>query len=625
MSFDLYQDETREQLSKLRPVSVPEADAFDGFFRGTAMYTMQGFAKTARAIDMAGAVAPIVQDAFTNGTEAQDRYFREHDDALGSAVDFWTPKPNEVGTAAQIAGGFIGQLPLIIASPHVAVGAQVLDTAEDLAKAGVSAPRAVAAGVAQGAGLATGIWMPVLGKNAFQRLVLGGAGANVLQGIAMRGTTELILDGTPAAKAFEAFDPKSITLDAILGLAFGSFAQLSPAQRAHGADVLERLKNWGAELSPSQVDAVATLRTAQHLNEDSAPGRPVEPKDVAAHVDRVRTAIDQLVKDGPVEVSDLPEPQSTPEPGRFTAAARRAAQMQKEGDALAKAYDMVLEQPLGPANEPVVRLTPEEIGDVLVERGTAFQKQGSAEIKVGGYGLVKFIWKHGEKSAKAEGAQVTREDVMRAPEILRDYTPISDVRKDDGRHLMEWQVEREDGKRVIYATSKFTAGDGEHHLVSVFVNDRDEPRFLEKGISEKRNRLAESPGGASKARPGDTGLETSSSSTGGQESGSQTNNGTKGPAGQPPVAEPPPPRGPGGEPAGPAAEAKAKPDPLADEAARIVQERPDLAVTVGTDADGNPVTLKASEYLKQAEDAAKRLEDDQELVRAAAACLMGSA
>lgn len=54
-------------------------------------------------------------------------------------------------------------------------------------------------------------------------------------------------------------------------------------------------------------------------------------------------------------------------------------------------------------------------------------------------------------------------------------------------------------------------------------------------------------------------------------------------------------------------------------------ERPDMAVTVGTDAEGNPVTLKASEYLKQAEDAAKLLESDQELIRAAAGCLLGSA
>jgi hypothetical protein len=326
MSLDLYQDET-----------APETGVFDGFVRGSATYAMKGLAKTARAIDMAGAVFPMAEDAISGGTTAQDRYFREHDDVFGSAVDFWTPKPNEVGVAAEVFGGLVGQLPIIMASPHLAVGAQVLDTAEDLTKSGVDATRAVAAGVVQGAGLATGIWMPILGQNGWQRIVLGGAGFNALQGATSRALTSIVLQGTSAEEAFKAFDPKAITLDVLLGAAFGTLAHLSPAQREQGAQTWKRIENWAENLSPSEVGALATLRTAQHLNEDSAPGKVATPEDVEAHAARVRQAVDQLVKDQPVEVNDLAAPEVKPDDARFKQAAKRAEALTSTAERVAKA------------------------------------------------------------------------------------------------------------------------------------------------------------------------------------------------------------------------------------------------------------------------------------------------
>lgn len=340
MSLDLYAREVSQELSRLDGTKTLEPSAFDGFLRGTSIFAMKGLAKTARAIDMAGAPIAMAADAFTGGTEAQDRYFKEHDEVLNSAVDFWTPKPLEVGVAAEIAGGLIGQLPTIIASPHLAVGAQVLDTAEDLARQNVPAGKAVAAGVAQGAGLATGIWMPILGQNAFQRMVIGGAGFNMLQGGLTRGITGMILEGTPAAEEFKAFDGKALTLDALLGFAFGGVAHLSPAQRAHGTEAMERIKTWAQNLSPSEVAALATLRTAQHLNEDSAPGKLVDPKDVEAHVNRMRTAIDQLAKDQPVEVSDLPEASADADPARFVRAARQLGVLEKVAERVRKDEDL---------------------------------------------------------------------------------------------------------------------------------------------------------------------------------------------------------------------------------------------------------------------------------------------
>lgn len=624
MSLDLYAREISQDLSRLDGTKTIGPGAFDGFLRGTSIYAMKGLAGTARAIDMAGAPFAMAQDAFTGGTEAQDRYFKEHDEVLNSAVDFWTPKPLEVGVAAEIAGGLIGQLPTIIASPHLAVGAQVLSTAEDLARENVPAGKAVAAGVVQGAGLATGIWMPILGQNAFQRMVIGGAGFNFVQGAATRGATGLILEGTPAAEAFKTLDPKAMTLDVLLGLAFGGMAHISPAQRAQGKAAWEKVQAWAENMKPSEVAAIATLRTAQHLNEDSAPGKPAEPKDVEAHVERMRTAIDQLAKDKPVEVSDLPAPDSNPDNARFSAAARRAEQMQAEGEKLAKAYDLVLEEPIGPANDPLVRMTPEGIGEVLVERGPAFQKQGSADIKVGGYGLVKIIWKHGEKSNEPKGFDVTREDVLRLPEIMREFKPIQDEPGPTGGRLLEWQVERADGKKVIYATRKFTKGDERQHVVSVMVNKEGNESMKAKPLSEKANRPAESPTAEFMSGVRDTGPQSLLSPEGGQKGGSDASIETEAPAGQPRGAEPPPPRGSSeGKPAG--AEATKPPDPLAIEAARIAKERPDLRVVVGTDADGKPITKTAAEFLAEAEGGAKALEADQGLLRAAASCLLGIA
>ncbi len=86
--------------------------------------------------------------------------------------------------------------------------------------------------------------------------------------------------------------------------------------------------------------------------------------------------------------------------------------------------------------------------------------------------------------------------------IIKDFMPIEDRVQSDGKRLLEWQVTREDGKKVIYSVRRF-AEDGQQHVVSIFVNEEREARFQNKPLSEKRNRLPESPGVASKAsQPG---------------------------------------------------------------------------------------------------------------------------
>lgn len=192
------------------------------------------------------------------------------------------------------------------------------------------------------------------------------------------------------------------------------------------------------------------------------------------------------------------------------------AQVRLESARVGKAYDDVLAGPLGDPNSPVVHMTPEGIGEVLLERGPNFPAKGEVEVRAGGYGLVKIIWKHGEKSPELPEFQVTREDVMRTPAVLRQFAPIEDRTQPDGKRLLEWQVERADGKRVVYSVRGFSDGDKAQHVVSIFVNREDLPEFRAKPTSQPVGGKPESPAGGSMPPGRDTGGQALLSPTDGQ-------------------------------------------------------------------------------------------------------------
>lgn len=330
--LDLYEKTVDENYSRLAPVAQPEASAWDGFARGTALYTMRGFAAAASGVDLLGSVGPTAQDWITGGTEARDKYFKEHEEYWGKAVDYWTPAAGEVGAAGQIAGSLLSTLPMVLASPALAVTTTQTSVAEDLVKKGVDPIKAQAVGATQALGLGVGIYMPILGNNLWQRLLIGGAGFNVVQGAVTRGVSQAILQGTPAAEDFHMLNPQDLTLDALLGMAFGGMAHISPGMRAQGKEFWDRVDQWRAGLRPEQIDALATLRQAQHANIDSLPGRPVEAGDINAHVERLRTAVEQLARDKPVNVTDMPKANVTPDEVRMTEAQAQAKELTAEAN-----------------------------------------------------------------------------------------------------------------------------------------------------------------------------------------------------------------------------------------------------------------------------------------------------
>ncbi|CAB4223351.1 hypothetical protein UFOVP1670_28 [uncultured Caudovirales phage] len=309
MSLDLYQDQLVENVGQLTPTTELEPNFWEGFGTGVAKLPMRAGAAAYRTGAIALSTIPLATEKAYNAvtgktsTLMSDRFFKSMDDVGTSAVDYWTPKANEVGLAGQMVGSLLSILPV---GPIAALSAQ--DVGVDLVKQGVSPGKAAAVGGVQAAGLLAGMWMPMLGTNLWQRALVGGAGANVAQGFVTAAASETILAGTPAKDMYDAFSLKDRAIDAVLGLHFGVAAHLIPGWRQESEHAWRVVADWAKGMSPSEVASVATLREAQHLNADSTPGIPVGPQDIEAHVQRMRTAIDQMVKGEPVNIENIKTP-----------------------------------------------------------------------------------------------------------------------------------------------------------------------------------------------------------------------------------------------------------------------------------------------------------------------------
>ena len=383
MSFDLYREEVENRLSSMRPVTQDDPGVFDNFLAGTGKTAMQTFAKAGRAASMAAAPLAMAMEKSPDSTVLQDKFFKAHDEVFGSAVDHWTPKPGEVGAAGQITGQLLATLPMVVASPALTVAQTQLSVGEDLVRKGVDAGKAQAVGAVQAAGLGLGIWVPILGQTLAQRVLLGGAGFNVAQGLAMRAASAELLEGTAAADEFKAFDPTALTLDVLLGAAFGGIAHINPKMRAEGDAWQQRLTEWGSKLKPSEVDALATMRQAQHLGADSMPGKPVDVADANAHVARMRQAIDDLANDRPVHVEDMPEGRFDVDPARQAEAEATVRGMMDE--AKAEGFDFEPQKVSPPDTATPENLLPEAAGlDPLQAEAARFaQANPDLPIRIG--------------------------------------------------------------------------------------------------------------------------------------------------------------------------------------------------------------------------------------------------
>lgn len=291
MSFDLVTNEQDATLlnAARRPSLGPEPGVFDNFFSGAGRYSMRGMAEAGRALDLAGAVFPMVHDAVVGGTENQDQYFKEHDELFNGAVDYWTPKPGEVGTAGQITGQLAAGVMQAIVSPALLVGTSALGSGEDLVREGVDGRTAAGVGIVQGAAAGVGLKLPFLGRNLLTR-VLSGAGGNVLQGAAAAGASAQVLKAggyDEQAQRFDPWDARGRVLDAMLGAAFGGMAHLD------------------ARLSPTDEAALLVANQARHVEDATPQGRPATDVDATMHANAMREALEQVLRGDRVAVDHL--------------------------------------------------------------------------------------------------------------------------------------------------------------------------------------------------------------------------------------------------------------------------------------------------------------------------------
>jgi len=526
-----------------------------------------------------------------------------------------TPDPTTTGKAAMIVhqfGSFATQAAVAGAAFGPVGGAVAAGTLAGEQQSARLQAQGVDPSVAREAGMLSGVItaatlpIPLAGRNWRQTLGLiaaGGPGAFMAEQQGIR----TILQRADYADIAAQYDPLDLT-----GLLLSTLPPAAFAAGVHGARagrsaaearadaVLARdasTRDGGASANarlPSApdaaVDAARTMVMRRQID-DTAPVRdPSNPDAQMAHQRALDEAEAQLARGEPVSPrSAVVDPDVS-----ARVESRVADAIAAEVRALDSAYTRVLDNPVGAADDPLVRLTSDRIGEVIVERGPVWER-GEADVEVGGYGLVKIIWKHGERSGKEPDEQVTRADVLRLPEVIRDFEPVTDRAQGDGKRLLEWQIERADGKRVIYSVRGFVE-DGRQHVVTVFVNEGRTPDFKNKPLSQKVGTLPGSSSGGSKPRPAAAGTRDT-----GRESFSIVPRG-----GQAGATDSSVPRTAG--------------DATADPVRQAAAERPEAEVALFTDQEGKAVPLTAREALEQADAEFAQAQADTRAFDAAIAC-----
>lgn len=334
-----------------------EPSAFEGFGTALAQGTARGLSRVGEAASLAIAAPFILGDAIAGtGTQQQDQIFRNLTDPARRAVDFYAPDARTTGSASRLVAGLAeGLTPLLLgptAGPVALIGTQGLSGGSDILAQGGSAAGAVATGTIRAASVAAGFGLPAAIGGTLAVRVASGAGINVAAGaggrlaeagaLALTGDTKL----SDAALA-ELAHPSTYVLDAALGAVFGGIA--------------------GPGAHPAQVDALLSTRNAEHFNERSAPGLPVDAPAAAAHQKALEDTLALLDEGRPVDLgADVGRAGFKPvEPSPDAAAAVRAAEEQaavltREGEAV----------------EPAPERGTDPIGTTGVDNGTVADRSG---------------------------------------------------------------------------------------------------------------------------------------------------------------------------------------------------------------------------------------------------------
>lgn len=189
----------------------------------------------------------------------------------------------------------------------------------------------------------------------------------------------------------------------------------------------------------------------------------------------LRAAIAHVADDRPVAIRTL---------ARMDPALR--GEMLDVGRVLEAAED----DPLGPMDAALARISPDGMEAILFQKGEAFL-DGQGEIVAEGdffkarmpvdasRGAVKLLVKHGEFSDKADAPDMlTRADIMALPDIVRSFAPVPGGTKSWGTdRVMElrWEVRRADGRHVRYIVNRGETGELLTASVHVRKNGKEGP------------------------------------------------------------------------------------------------------------------------------------------------------
>lgn len=285
------------------------------------------------------------------------------------------------------------------------------------------------------------------------------------------------------AQQYQPLDPLNLTISALVGAGFGAAfhngkTKLPTGENPPASDAAPT----SPTLTPDEHAAALTMHEVRVREGDAL----TKPGDIAAA---------NAAKDG----QDLARQQL--DNGEQVSVAHMVTAEQAQLDA---AYQRVLESPAGKAFDPIVHITPDDINGVVIARG-GWNGRGDVEVKGAGWGLVKLIWKHGEESPKAPERQVTRDDVLNFPEIIRRFDPAEEATA-DGNRGRAWRVVRPDADgvpRVVTYADSLINGQAGRHLVTVHVLDDAHAKtaVLSK---EKTGVDPESSGLILQSRAGDT-------------------------------------------------------------------------------------------------------------------------
>jgi soluble lytic murein transglycosylase-like protein len=281
----------------LSPDSL-EASTFKGMGKGIALGVARGGAKAGRAVAIAGQAIPKTIDSVSGDDTAADWYQENVVEPTDYAVDYYTPQAGTVGKAGQILGG-LGEivLPLMASAgnPALLVGSEALNMERDLVKSGVDSGTASEAGLAQGVATAIGFKIPFFGNTLTSRVTSGAAG-NLAVNAGTAGVQSQILISEGYEQQAQQFDPLNFearAIDVLTGIAFGGLAHaMSPKGDAIAAQALK----------PSDADALLTTFNAQHFQEGTAPGVPVDMASSVAHQSAMELATNQLIRGEPVQL-----------------------------------------------------------------------------------------------------------------------------------------------------------------------------------------------------------------------------------------------------------------------------------------------------------------------------------